>query len=260
MAKLTTGDGVEMAYELSGSGPALLLIHGITESHRMWDPLIPPLAADHTVLAVDLPGHGQSSPPPSYHVETLAAAVAQTTEALDISGPLVIGHSLGGVVATVYGGIAACRGVINVDQPLALSDFKQALAQLEPALRGDEATFQAAIALVFEGLTGALPESERDRVVGLRTIRQDLVLPIWQPVLESSADDLDALVRSFAERVKVPYLALFGGDPGPSYAGWLTGLIDGAVVEVWPDLGHYPHLVEPQRFVERVRSFEASLG
>jgi len=97
-------------------------------------------------------------------------------------------------------------------------------------------------------------------VVGSRTIRQDVVLPIWEPVLSMPREELEALIRSFAEQVKVPYLALFGGDPGPSYAGWLGSLIDGAVVEVWPDLGHYPHLAQPDRFVERVSSFEATLS
>jgi pimeloyl-ACP methyl ester carboxylesterase len=59
----------------------------------------------------------------------------------------------------------------------------------------------------------------------------------------------------------VPYLSLFGVDPGPQYAQWLAGYIDGAAIEVWQDHGHYPHLVDPAQFNERVRSFvSASAG
>ena len=53
---------------------------------------------------------------------------------------------------------------------------------------------------------------------------------------------------------KLPYLAIHGIDPGPAYAAWLTGLIPTATVEVWEGLGHYPHLVDPDRFGASTRS------
>src|SRR5204862_8267915 len=87
MARLTTPNGIEMAYDLIGTGLPLLLIDGITESRRMWDPLIAPLATDHTVLAVDLPGHGESSEPSSYDLPVLAGAVASAAEAVDLDNP-----------------------------------------------------------------------------------------------------------------------------------------------------------------------------
>lgn len=43
--------------------------------------------------------------------------------------------------------------------------------------------------------------------------------------------------------------------PGPAYAAWLTGLIPTATVELWEGLGHYPHLVDPDRFVRRLDEF-----
>ena len=66
-------------------------------------------------------------------------------------------------------------------------------------------------------------------------------------------------MRSLAGGVQVPYLSLHGIDPGPNYPAWLGGLIPTAEVEVWPEYGHYPHLVEPQRFVAHVAAFEAAL-
>ncbi len=66
--------------------------------------------------------------------------------------------------------------------------------------------------------------------------------------------------RSLTADVHVPYLALHGIDPGPDYASWLHGIIPTSTVEVWDGDGHYPHLVEPARFLDRLRAFESTLA
>ena len=68
----------------------------------------------------------------------------------------------------------------------------------------------------------------------------------------------DAGVGALAGNVRAPLLSLHGIDPGDDYAGWLTSLVPTATVEVWPDHGHYPHLVDRDRFVERVHAFAAN--
>jgi pimeloyl-ACP methyl ester carboxylesterase len=57
----------------------------------------------------------------------------------------------------------------------------------------------------------------------------------------------------------VPYLSLHGIDPGPDYAPWLQHLVPTAAIEVWPEMGHYLHLVDPQRFLTRLSEFEAQV-
>src|SRR6266850_2340022 len=56
--RTATADGVSVQYLSAGSGPAIVLLHGYAETSRMWRPLIPRLAATHTVIAPDLPGIG----------------------------------------------------------------------------------------------------------------------------------------------------------------------------------------------------------
>jgi pimeloyl-ACP methyl ester carboxylesterase len=56
-------------------------------------------------------------------------------------------------------------------------------------------------------------------------------------------------------QVRAPYLSLHGDDPGPGYAAWLRARIPTAEVEVWPGLGHWPHRVEPERFLARLQQF-----
>ena len=247
-----------LAHETTGSGTPLLLIHGLTESRRMWDPLIPALAEDHAVLAVDLPGHGESGPAASYAMGVMADEVATVVRSIGMDAPTVVGHSLGGVVATAYAAAHPSRSVVNVDQSLALRDFKGALASIEPQLRGDEATFLAVLTAMFDAMEAPLSPAECARLEALRRIDKRVVLAIWAPVMEASAAELDALVRSFAGQVTVPYLALHGSDPGADYTAWLSDVIPQATMEVWPDHGHYPHLVEPDRFIDRLRDFEAA--
>lgn len=260
MATITTTGSTAVAYEISGTGPAVVLVHGITESRRTWDPLIEPLAADHTVIALDLPGHGQSGPSAVYDVATFVGALTDVVAATEIDRPLLVGHSLGGVVATAAASALPCRGVVNVDQSLDLSAFQPIVAPLEQELRGDDTSFRAAIHELFNSLAGALGEDDRARLEALRRPNQDVVLAIWSPVLESSPAELDALAREIGSGVTVPYLSLHGTDPGDGYAGWLTRLIPSATVEMWSGAGHYPHLVDPERFMVRLRSFELSAG
>jgi pimeloyl-ACP methyl ester carboxylesterase len=245
-----------LAHDRTGTGPALVLIHGITESRRTWDPVILALAASYDVLAVDLRGHGESAPGEAYDPISLATDVAETAAAAGMQAPLVVGHSLGGVVASAFAAVARPRAVVNVDQPLRLADFKAQLGQLEPMLRGDTDSFTTAIDLVFQSMNGPLPADEVARVGALRRADQAVVLGVWGTVFDSTAGELDATVAALAGAITVPYLSLHGIDPGEAYTHWLRQLVPTATVEVWPEQGHYPHLVHPARFVERVVDFD----
>ncbi|TPW14804.1 MAG: aiiM [Acidimicrobiaceae bacterium] len=245
-----------LADESTGEGPALVLIHGITECRQMWQPLIAPLSERYHVVAVDLRGHGESGTGDAYDPITLATDVAETLANLDAQSPLVVGHSLGGVVATAFAAVARPRAVLNVDQPLRLAAFKDGLSQLEPMLRGDAATFQAAMDMVFQPLLGPLPADEAARVGDLQRADQAVVLAIWGTIFDSTPDQLDDAVATLAAAVTVPYLSLHGIDPGTEYTTWLRGHIPTATVEVWPEQGHYPHLVQPARFLERLIDFD----
>ncbi len=257
MATVTTSDGVDIAYEVTGDGPLLVLVHGLTESHHAWDPLVPDLATDHTVLAVDLRGHGESAAAAPYDPANLAGDVAAAVDAAGLADPVVIGHSMGGVVVTAYASLHPCRGVINVDQSIALGDFQAMVKSVEPMLRGDG--FDDFIAALFDGLDGALSDDEVARLRALRRPDQEVVLGMWGPVIEMSPAELAGLVRAMTTDVRVPYLALHGTDPGREYGHWLETEIPTSTLEVWDESGHYPHLVHAQRFLDRVRTFDATL-
>jgi pimeloyl-ACP methyl ester carboxylesterase len=189
----------------------------------------------------------------------MASDVRETVLASGVAGvdeALLVGHSLGGIVVSAYGAMFPTRGIVNVDQPLRLSAFKEGLSQLEPLLRGDADSFAMAIGLVFGSMAGALPAAEADRIEALRRADQSVVLGIWATVFDSTPDELDAQVDALAGGITAPYLALHGMDPGEGYAAWLTGAVPSAAYELWPDVGHYPHLVDPERFLARLAAFD----
>ena len=251
---------MELSHEINGAGPLLVLVHGITESRESWRPLVSPLSRHNTVVAVDLRGHGNSPDGDAYDPVTLATDVRETLLSLgrtDTDSALMVGHSLGGIVVSAYGALFPCRGIINVDQPLRLSAFKEGLAQLEPMLKADVDTFHAAISILFDSMIGALPKEEADRVTSLRRASQDVVLGIWGTVFDSTPEELDAQVDALVGGITVPYHALHGVDPGVAYCDWLLESIPTAMFTVWDDLGHYPHLVEQSTFLELVENFDS---
>jgi pimeloyl-ACP methyl ester carboxylesterase len=234
----------------------VVLVHGITESRHSWRPIIERLSADRRVLAVDLRGHGDSPDGIAYDPISYASDVVETVVAAGVNDPLVVGHSLGGVVVSAYAAIATCRGVVNVDQPLRLASFKEALQQLEPLLKGTTEQFLAARNTMFAMMDGPLPAADRARIDASSRPDQAVVLATWAAVFDSTPDELDASVEALAAGITVPYLSLHGIDPGNDYASWLRPLVPSAEIEVWADQGHYPHLVDTERFLRRLAAFE----
>lgn len=259
MGSVQTDDGTRIEYAELGEGPALVLVHGITENRHAWDPILPALGEHWRVVALDLRGHGDSDRNPPYDPVTLASDVRAVVDDLGLDAPLIVGHSLGGVVVTAYGGAGApSRGIVNIDQPIALGLFKEALEPLAPMLRGSREDFDTAIGIIFEVLDGPLPAAERERLDALSSPEPDVVLGIWGTVFDTPAEDLDLLAADLASGIAVPYLSLHGTDPGDDYSDWLRAVVPSATVDVWAEQGHYPHLTEPDRFVKRLQAFDAT--
>ncbi|MDH2413658.1 alpha/beta fold hydrolase [Nocardioides sp. CER19] len=91
-----------LAYERTGSGEPLVLIHGIGHRRQAWYPVLDRLAHDYDVIAIDLPGHGESADTldPSLPVkDALRQTLAETFAELGVDRPHVVGNSLGGLIA-----------------------------------------------------------------------------------------------------------------------------------------------------------------
>jgi pimeloyl-ACP methyl ester carboxylesterase len=130
---------VVLGFHAEGAGdPTCVLIHGITLDRNDLRPLAEPLAATHSVVSVDLRGHGTSPSGSGWEIEDLAADVCALTDSLDLSGAVVIGHSLGGLVALAAAASAPDRfaGLVILDstpapQPEALGWLQGLSASIE---------------------------------------------------------------------------------------------------------------------------------
>jgi pimeloyl-ACP methyl ester carboxylesterase len=96
-------EGVSLHYLTAGHGPAVILLHGYTQTSRMWRPLIPLLAQKFTVVAPDLPGIGDSAiPRDGLDMKSAAVRIHGLARALGIDKARVVGHDIGLMVAYAY--------------------------------------------------------------------------------------------------------------------------------------------------------------
>ncbi|MCX4593609.1 alpha/beta fold hydrolase [Streptomyces sp. NBC_01549] len=105
---------VTMSYARVGTGEPLLLLHGIGHHRQAWDPVVHILAAEREVIAVDLPGFGESPALPgglTHDLGTVVPVLGALCEALEIERPHVAGNSLGGLLALELGREKLVRSV-----------------------------------------------------------------------------------------------------------------------------------------------------
>ncbi len=89
-------EGIKLHYLTAGQGPAVILLHGYTQTSRMWRPIIPLLAEKFTVIAPDLPGIGDSEiPADGLDMKTAAIRIHALAKSLGVEKARVVGHDIG---------------------------------------------------------------------------------------------------------------------------------------------------------------------
>jgi pimeloyl-ACP methyl ester carboxylesterase len=102
-SRMSQVDGVKLHYLTAGHGPAVILLHGYTQTSRMWRPIIPLLAAKFTVIAPDLPGIGDSEiPADGLDMKTAASRIHALVKSIGVEKARVVGHDIGLMVAYAY--------------------------------------------------------------------------------------------------------------------------------------------------------------
>ena len=96
-------NGLKLHYLTAGHGPAVILLHGYTQTSRMWRPLMPQLAEKFTVIAPDLPGIGDSDiPKDGLDMKSAAIRIHDLAKSLGVQKARVVGHDIGLMVAYAY--------------------------------------------------------------------------------------------------------------------------------------------------------------
>ena len=102
-SRMAEVDGVKLHYLTAGHGPAVILLHGYTQTSRMWRPIMPLLAEKFTVIAPDLPGIGDSGiPSDRLDMKNAAIRIHGLAKSLGVEKARVVGHDIGLMVAYAY--------------------------------------------------------------------------------------------------------------------------------------------------------------
>jgi pimeloyl-ACP methyl ester carboxylesterase len=262
-----------ITYGSAGSGPVLLLIHGMAGSATTWRQVLPGLAKRFTVVAPDLLGHGRSEKPPGdYSLGAFACTLRDLLVALGHERATVVGQSLGGGVAMQFSYQYPER-----TERLVLVGSGGLGREVNPLLRylslpGSEAILHLACAARVRTAIEAV--GGRAARLGLRPA--PVVAELWRSY--SSLGD-DAARRAFLRTLRavvdprgqavsaanrlhlaaeVPTLILWG-DSDPiipvDHAHAAHASIPGSRLEIFEGVGHYPHCETPERFVEVLSEF-----
>ena len=269
-------DGARLHYVDQGSGPAVLMIHGLGGQLRHFTyALTERLAADHRVVAVDRPGAGRSDAAPgaSQSVRTQARVIAGLIGKLGLDRPLVVGHSLGGAVALalaldhpeLVGGLALIAPLTQPVKEGAISPVFRALAIRSPLVRGIVAwTLAAPMTLrrgaqALETVFGPEPvvEDFAGRGGGALGLRPRSFQSSSRDLL-AAGDDLPGMVERYPS-LKMPVGVLYGSHDrlldAELHGHGFVGQLPTAELEVVSDAGHMILMTQPDltaAFVRRV--------
>jgi pimeloyl-ACP methyl ester carboxylesterase len=265
--------GHRVAYRCAGDGPVLVLVHGITSTSATWERVMPALAKRFTVIAPDLLGHGGSAKPRGdYSLGAYASGVRDLLVALGHERATFVGHSLGGGVAMqlAYQFPERCERLVLIDSGGLGTDLNMLLrlatlpgAEFMLPLLASERVLGAGRGVgrffgrlglrvrtdIAEMARGHASLGQRDaRSAFVHTLRT-IVDPIGQRV---NANDRLYLAE------EVPFLIIWGQRDSiipVSHAHGVHERVPSSRLEIFETAGHFPHVDEPQRFIEVLTDF-----
>jgi pimeloyl-ACP methyl ester carboxylesterase len=267
--------GYRRAFRIAGSGPGLLLIHGIGDNSTTWNTVQAKLAQRFTVIAVDLLGHGQSDKPRAdYSVAAYANGMRDLLSVLDVERVTVIGHSLGGGVAMQFayqfphlverlvlvgaGGVTRDVNIVLRFASLPMGGEALALLRLPLVLPVVQVAGRAA------GMVLGSTKLGRDLPDVLRVLA-DLPEPMassaftrtLRAVVDWRGQMVTMLDRCYLME-SIPVQIIWGTEDVvlPVGHAWMAhAAMPGSRLEIFEHSGHFPFHDDPDRFIEVVERF-----
>lgn len=255
--------GVTLPYVEQGdpAGVPVLLLHGVTDSWRSYEPVLPHLPASFRAFAVTQRGHGDADrPTEGYRTRDFAGDVGAFMDALGLERAVVVGHSMGGTNAArftidhparVRGLVLACTFASYARNPGLVEFCESATALTDPIDPAFVREFQEST------LARPVPPAFLDAVV-----QESLKVParVWRAVFQAFLEDDFA---SELDRITVPTLIVWGDRdafaPGDDQTAF-RATIPGSRLLVYEGGGHALHWEQPKRFADDLTAFVESLG
>jgi pimeloyl-ACP methyl ester carboxylesterase len=242
-------DGVEIYYEIHGSGPALLLTHGYSATSEMWEGQIEALSKHHRLVLWDMRGHGQSDYPDDPAAYSEALTVKDMAALLDVAragSAIVGGLSLGG-----YMSLAFYRAHPERVRALLIVDTGPGFKKDDARDAWNKRALDTADRFEREGL-GVLTSASRERSGASHRDASGLARSARGMLTQRDARVIESLPA-----IKVPSLVVVGADDTPFLAAsdYMAAKIPGAQKVVIPAAGHAVNIDQPQAFIDAVLPF-----
>src|SRR3954471_14250771 len=270
--KTETLHGRTVSYAEAGSGPVLLLIHGMGGSSENWQSVIEPLAREHTVIAPDLPGHGLSAGGSGdYSLGNLAAGLRDLLLVLGHERATLVGHSLGGGIAMQFSYqfpelverlVLVSSGGLGLEVSPVLR--AAALPGADLFIAATAATGQKIGGAIGHGLSklGMKPAADVAEVArGYGSLaephRRKAFLATLRSVVGTEGQRVSATDRFYLAEA-VPVLIVWGArDPiiPVSHGEDAHRALPGSRLEVFEGAGHMLQLEQPGRFIAVLERF-----
>ena len=246
-------DGVDIYYEVHGSGPPLLLTHGYSSTSTMWHGQVEALSKQHTLILWDMRGHGQSDYPdyPADYSEDLTVAdMAALLDEIGAKRAIIGGLSLGG-----YMSLAFYRAHPQRVDALLIIDTGPGFKKDDARAAWNKRSHDTGDRFEREGLE-ALKSASRERSTVTHRDASGLARAARGMLTQRDAGVIETLPH-----IKVPALIIVGADDTPFLAAsdYMAAKIPGAKKVVIPAAGHAVNIDQPQAFIDAVMPFLASL-
>jgi pimeloyl-ACP methyl ester carboxylesterase len=265
--------GHRVFFRSAGSGPALVLVHGITSTSATWANVLPYLAERYTVIAPDLLGHGESAKPRGdYSLGAYASGIRDLLLALGHDRATVVGHSLGGGVAMqlAYQFPEHCERLVLVSSGGLGREISALLRAASlpgselvlPFLVDDRVVGVGRLVGSLLGRIGLRVHTDVGEVLRGHASLSDgqaraAFLHTLRPIVDIRGQRVDATDRLYLAD-SIPFLIVWGArDPiVPAEHGRAAHrLVPNSRLEIFPAAGHFPHLDDPLRFVRVLGDF-----
>ena len=247
--------GVRLRYAQRGpdDGPAIVMLHGYSDSWFSFSRVLPLLPSDMRLIAVDQRGHGDSDRPSSgYSTDDFAGDAIQLMDALKIERATVVGHSMGSFVARRVAALAPARVSRLILVGAGVRSGNEEVQGMRPIV--DKLTDPVDPVFVREFQLSTVARPVPPEFID-RAVSESLKLPaaVWKQVLTG----LLAYPSSEAS-IKCPTLVI-GGDKDAVFSvaqqQALAKAVDGASLTIVPGVGHALHWEDPERFAKELVEF-----
>ncbi len=253
-------NGINIHYTRTGGcNPPVVLLHGLTASGACWTPLARALETEYDLVMPDARGHGNSSAPVNgYRYENYASDVVGLIQRLGLAAPVLLGHSMGGMIAAVVASQLATgiRGVILAD-PTFLSPQRQRQVYESDVVEQHRRLLNLEKAQVLAESRLRHPQRSSELIELLAEARLQTRIGAFDVLTPPNPD-----YHERVSTIRVPILLVIGDNGVVSIetARELHKLNPYLQVEQIQDVGHALVYDEPRRFETLVRSFLRSLA